>query len=246
MAENKRVDVNTAVVIGASGAIGQNLVMKLSQTDDIQEIYAFSRKQVDFDSPKVHCHFIDLEDESSIAQAAGMINEQRVISRLFIATGLLHEGELLPEKSLEELSPERFQRLFAVNTVGPALIAKHFIPLLPRSSSAVIAILSARVGSIGDNRLGGWYGYRASKAALNMVIKTLSIELKRRCSNAVIVGVHPGTVDSELSRPFQRNIDPDKLFSASTAADNLLALVETLTPEASGKFFAWDGRPIGY
>ncbi|MEO6361030.1 MAG: SDR family NAD(P)-dependent oxidoreductase, partial [Sphingomicrobium sp.] len=149
-----------------------------------------------------------------------------------------------PEKTYRDLSQSALMRYFAVNAVGPALIAKHFLPLLPKDEPSVFAALSARVGSITDNRLGGWYGYRSSKAALNMLIKTLAIELARTRPLAICVGLHPGTVDTKLSKPFQKNVGPDRLFSTARAACQLIDVLDHLTPAQSGNCFAWDGKQI--
>ena len=166
---------------------------------------------------------------------------------VFVATGILHDGDTLqPEKTWRSLDPAALRRSFDINCIGPTLVAKHLLPLLRRDRKAVFAALSARVGSIADNQLGGWYGYRASKAALNMTIRTLAIELARRNPSAVCVGLHPGTVDSELSRPFQRGVPADRLFSPERAAAQLLAVIDDLTPQSSGRLFAWDGSEIPF
>ena len=161
-----------------------------------------------------------------------------------MANGILHDEGLTPEKSLRDLSAEKFQRIFEVNTVTPALIAKHFLPKLNREQTSIFAALSARVGSISDNQLGGWYAYRASKAALNMIIKNAAIEIGRRNKQAIIVGLHPGTVDSNLSKPFQGNVADGKLFTPEYSAEKLLDVLENLSPEQTGKCFAWDGQEI--
>jgi NAD(P)-dependent dehydrogenase (short-subunit alcohol dehydrogenase family) len=157
---------------------------------------------------------------------------------------LLHDADLAPERASRELDQGKLLRQFAVNAVGPALVAKHFVPLLPRQGRSVFAALSARVGSIGDNRLGGWYGYRASKSALNMLIRTLSIELGRTHPEAICVALHPGTVDTDLSKPFQKNVAADQLFSPEQSAAHLLTVIDQLTPMHSGRCFAWDGTEI--
>ena len=149
-----------------------------------------------------------------------------------------------PERRLADVTPEHLQRAFAVNAIGPLLVAKHVQALLPRRDRAVFASLSARVGSIGDNRLGGWYAYRASKAAQNMITLNLSIELRRRARGIICVGLHPGTVDTELSRPFQHNVPADRLFTPQRAARQLLDVIHGLEPADNGGFFAWDAQPI--
>jgi NAD(P)-dependent dehydrogenase (short-subunit alcohol dehydrogenase family) len=187
---------------------------------------------------------IDIEDEASIARAASILAGEGPFDLVFVASGLLHSELVSPEKSYRQMSPENFQRYFAVNSTGPALVAKHFIPLLSKEQPAVFAALSARVGSIADNRLGGWFGYRASKAALNMIVKTLAVELARTHPQAACVALHPGTVDTNLSAPFQRSVPAGKLFSQETAARHLLAVIQDLEASQSGGIFAWDGAPI--
>jgi len=163
---------------------------------------------------------------------------------VIVATGLLHQGERGPERATKELDGAWLAAMFAVNAIGPALIAKHFLPLMPRSGRTVFAALSARVGSISDNRLGGWHGYRASKAALNQLIRTIAIEERRRNPSAIVVALHPGTVDTALSKPFQGNVAPGHLFDTGRAAAQLLDLIDGLRAADSGKLFAWDGAEI--
>ena len=150
----------------------------------------------------------------------------------------------MPEKSLHELSTANFERSFFANTIGPALVAKHFLPKFERNKRAVFAALSARVGSIADNRLGGWHAYRAAKAALNMLVKNISLEISRCHKQAIIVGLYPGTVATDLSKPFQKRVPSDKLFSADYSAGQLISVLEGLSSEDSGKVFAWDGSEV--
>jgi NAD(P)-dependent dehydrogenase (short-subunit alcohol dehydrogenase family) len=161
-----------------------------------------------------------------------------------VASGLLHSDRIAPEKSYRQLSAAAFEEYFAVNATGPALVAKHFLPLLRKDRPAVFAVLSARVGSIGDNLLGGWYGYRASKAALNMIVKTLAIELARTHPKAACVALHPGTVETDLSHRFRRGVPAEKLFSAEIAARHLLGVITGVSASDSGGIFAWDGAAI--
>jgi len=165
---------------------------------------------------------------------------------VFIASGLLHQDAIRPEKSWRTLDATTLARLFQVNAIGPALVAKHFLPRLPRHGRAVCAALSAKVGSIADNRLGGWYGYRASKAALNQIIRTTAIELARSRPEAICVALHPGTVDTPLSQPFQAAVAQDRLFTPAVAAAHLLHVLGELTPMDSGGLFAWDGQRLPY
>lgn len=186
---------------------------------------------------------LDLEDEASIAAAAGRIADGPAPAVIFVATGILHHGEA-PERSFRAMTAEHMLRDYRVNTVGPALVAKHFLPLLPRDRRAVFAALSARVGSIGDNRLGGWHSYRASKAALNMIVRNLAIEMARSHPHAIVAGLHPGTVSTGLSEPFQKGVSPEALFTPAVSAGYLLGVLDSLTPADSGGVFAWDGARI--
>lgn len=222
-----------AVVIGASGGIGGALVDALRRRGAAVEAFA-----------RTGARPIDITSEASIAAAAASLADGPPISLVFVASGLLHAADVAPEKSWRDLDADSPAKLFAVNATGPALVAKHFLPLLPRRGRSVFAALSARVGSIGDNRLGGWYGYRASKAALNMLVKTLSIELARGRPEALCVSLHPGTVDTPLSKPFQRGVDPEKLFEPALAAEQLLTVIDHLTPADSGGCFDWAGERL--
>jgi NAD(P)-dependent dehydrogenase (short-subunit alcohol dehydrogenase family) len=234
--------VTGAIVIGAGGGIGSALVEALDRGGHYKTVHALSRQSCARDGASVAPGVIDILDEASIAAAAARIEAQ--VDLILIATGMLHEAGRLPERALRELDPVVLARAFAINSIGPALVIKHFGPLLARDRPTVIAALSARVGSISDNRTGGWYGYRASKAALNMIVKTAAIELKRTRPQALCVALHPGTVDTALSVPFQANVEPEKLFARDRAARQLLDVVAGLQPEDSGRVFAWDGSEI--
>lgn len=222
-----------AVVIGASGGIGAALARRLEGAGTYAVVHALSRSGTGF----------DLEDEASIAAAAAQVAEGPAPTLVFVATGVLHHG-FEPERSWRALEAGHLLRDYRTNTVGPALVAKRFLPLMPRDRRTVFAALSARVGSIGDNRLGGWHSYRASKAALNMILRNLSVELGRTHPKAVVAGLHPGTVDTGLSAPFQKGVKPEKLFTADYSAERLLAVLHGLTPADSGGVFAWDGARI--
>lgn len=160
------------------------------------------------------------------------------------AAGILHEGAIQPEKSLAECDAEQLLRLFEVNSIGPLMVAREVLATIGRAQPFTFAALSAMVGSIGDNRLGGWYGYRASKAALNQFIRTLSIECRMKYPNACVLAVHPGTTDSDLSRPFQRNVPPGKLYAPDQSARRILGVVRHAGPGHSGRFMNWDGKEI--
>lgn len=223
------------VVIGVSGGIGGEFIKQLSAREDVSTIYAFSRTPVTLSLPKVDFGYINLLEEDSILAAAEHASRNSPIDLVIVATGVLHDGNLQPEKAIAALSAEKFQHLFAANTIGPALILKHFAPKLNKNSTSIMAILSARIGSISDNYLGGWYAYRASKSALNMLIKTASIEMKRTLPKSIIVGLHPGTVDTKLSKPFQNRLSPDQIFSPESAASKLLLVIDHLQSSDSGK-----------
>lgn len=235
-----------AAVIGASGGIGGAFVQHLHRLEGVDAVYAFSRQAAPKDGNCITAR-LDYDDEDSIAAAAALAEEGGPLDLVLVASGLLHDGaEMQPEKSFRSLNAGNLARNFHVNTVGPALVAKHFLPALARDRKVVFAALSARVGSIGDNRLGGWYGYRAAKAALNMTIRCLAIEVARNRKEMICVGLHPGTVDSQLSKPFQGGVAEDKLFAPETAADHLLEVVDGLSTGDSGKLFAWDGKEIPF
>jgi len=240
-------DVNAAV-FGVSGGLGRAFVDLLATSPNVARVAAFSRSDAACDHPKVRSSHVDLEREDSLAAAAetaaGIADEYHLV---ILATGVLHDGAgLRPEKTWGALDGVALERAFQVNSIGPALIAKHFLPMMARGRKSVFAALSARVGSIEDNHLGGWYAYRASKAALNMLIKTLSIELARRNPDAICVALHPGTVDTALSKPFQGGVSSGKLFSPPQAAGQLLGVLDRLTPEDSGRLFAWDGQRLPF
>jgi NAD(P)-dependent dehydrogenase (short-subunit alcohol dehydrogenase family) len=227
----------SAVIIGASGAIGGAFEAALIDEGAFDKVYGFARS-------REGAQHLDLEDEASIAAAAALVAKGPAPELIVIATGLLHDQAHGPEKALKDLDPAWLARAFAINAIGPALVAKHFLPLLPREGKPVFAALSARVGSISDNRTGGWHGYRASKAALNQLVRTFAIDARRISPRSIVVGLHPGTVDSALSKPFQANVAAGKLFDPERAALQLLDVIEGFKPSDSGKLFAWDGEEI--
>lgn len=223
-----------AVVIGAGGGIGAALLEGLRQRGGFGQVLGLGRNS----APA-----LDLLDEASIERAARHVAALPGDLRLFFdASGFLHGHGFQPEKSWRDLDPAALAHNFAVNAIGPALLMKHFLPLLPRTGKSVFATLSARVGSIGDNNLGGWYGYRASKAALNQLVHTAAIELKRSRPQAICVALHPGTVDTNLSAPFAKSglaVRPPE-----EAAADLLAVIDGLVPEQSGGFLDYRGVPL--
>jgi len=231
-----------AVVIGSGGGIGAGLVRGLAARG-WEEVHALSRHPPAKEAPgPVRPGIIDIADAASIEAAATAIGGP--LDLVVVATGLLSEGDRRPERSLRELDAEWLARLFQVNATGPALALRHFTPWLARDRRSVFAALSARVGSISDNRLGGWYGYRASKAALNMIVRTAAIELARTRPQAICVGLHPGTVDTALSKPFQRAVPAERLFTPDAAAAQLLDVLDGLGVQDTGQCFAWDGSSV--
>jgi NAD(P)-dependent dehydrogenase (short-subunit alcohol dehydrogenase family) len=223
-----------ALVIGAQGGIGAALLSALDASGQFASVQGWGRST----TPA-----LDLLDENSIRACAQTLSPDGPPLRLVIdATGFLHKAPWSPEKSWQQLDPQHMAHSFAVNAIGPALLMKHLLPLLARDGKSVFATLSAKVGSIGDNRLGGWYSYRASKAALNQLVHTAAIELRRRHPHAVCVALHPGTVDTGLSAPFAKSgLD---VRSAPEAAQRILSVLHHLQAEDSGGFFNHDGSTL--
>ena len=238
-------DTLSVAVVGASGGIGHAMCSLLNDDARVQSVYAFSRRQIE-STDKLQWTPMDITDERSIRFAMDAIGDVR-FDIVLVMTGVLHGGDQLqPERRLEEVSADSMTQIFAINTIGPALVAKHLLPRLAKGRKTVFAALSARVGSVGDNRLGGWVSYRASKAALNQVLRTLAIEHARRWPDSAVVALHPGTVDTPLSEPFTGNTPGHKLFTPEQSAGYLLNVIDGLTTDDTGGFFAWDGSRIVY
>lgn len=220
-----------ALIIGASGTIGSAFVDLLSDLPRCARVQGLHR----------HAHpAVDFADETSIAQAARQLEEGPRFHLIINAAGMLHTERFMPEKRLADLNYAQMEATFQANTFGPALLLRHFAPLLHRKR-AIMAMLSAKVGSIGDNRLGGWYSYRSSKAALNMLVKTAAIEVARSQPNSVLVALHPGTVNSRLSRPFRGEAIGR---AAHDAATDMLRVLDGLTPADSGSFRSYNGAEL--
>ena len=240
------VDGANVVIVGASGGIGGAFVDRLAGDSRVSKVFAFSRSPIDVSADKTVWHAIDIEREESIRAAAESLDDC-ALDLVIVAAGILHEGDSLrPETSFRKLALANMAKVFAVNTIGPTLVAKHFLPRLRARSKTVFAALSARVGSIRDNRLGGWSSYRASKAALNMYMKTIALEQTRRRPQSIVVSLHPGTVATGLSAPFTRRASDRKIFTPDQSAGYLLGVINGLTAGDSGGFFAWDGQTIEY
>lgn len=221
-----------ALVIGSSGGIGRAMTDRLRADDRFESVATLSRG----------ADGLDITDEASVAAAAHRVSQMYGTFDLIInATGALTIDGVGPEKTIKAISPDAMMRQFLVNAVGPALLLKHFHGLLPRQGRSVFASLSARVGSIGDNRFGGWISYRAAKAAQNQIIKTTSIEIARTHPGAIVVALHPGTVATELSKTFTHG---HQIMTPEVAAGQLLGVIESLEPGQTGGFFSYDGSAI--
>ena len=242
--------IGRALVIGASGGIGSALVEALVERG-VGTVFAASRTKPERPVAGAQWVRFDLDREASIAAAAQATGSEP-LDLVIVASGVLTlpgedgAGGLGPERSFRQVDADAMARVLHLNTIGPALVAKHFLPLLPRERRSVFAALSARVGSISDNRIGGWHSYRASKAALNMLIRNYAIELGRTHRQAVCVALHPGTVDTSLSEPFQANLPDGQLTPPGEAARNLLDVIDGLTPEQSGHLFDWAGERVEF
>ncbi len=225
---------HAAIVLGASGGIG-GAIAALLDRDSRCTVHRLGR------AGPVCC---DLADPASLRAAAATCLAGPPISRVFLASGLLHDGAMQPEKSLRALDADWLLRQFTVNSIGPALFLGALLPALPRDRPVRVAVLGARVGSIADNRLGGWYGYRASKAALHQFVRTAAIEWRRTHPDAVLAALHPGTVATPLSAPFRPAGGVNGPISADESAQRLLGVLDGLTPEQSGRLFDLDGHEI--
>ncbi len=231
-----------AAIFGSSGGVGAALVRALA--DRGVEVLAGSRGGTAPKLPNVTPFAFDLDDEASIERAVADWADAPP-DLVIVATGVLTLANGTgPERSFRHLDGETMARVMYLNTIGPALVAKHVLPLFGRDQPATFAAISARVGSIGDNRIGGWHSYRASKAALNMLIRNFAIELRRTRDQAIVVGLHPGTVDTGLSEPFQANLPEGQLTAPAESAANLLRVLEGLTPADSGELFDWKGERV--
>ncbi len=244
----------TSFVQGASRGIGLEVVRQLLGMQPEGRVIATCRRPADATELKaltaqypkrLRVIALEVREEKTIAAAAKAVAlETKELQLILNVAGILHGPDFGPEKKLAQIQPEPLRHAFEVNAFGPLLVAKHFHDFLRHGRRSVFASLSARVGSISDNRLGGWYAYRGSKAAQNMFTKNISIELARVAPHAIVVGLHPGTVDTDLSRPFQRNVPAKQLFPASKSVAALLQVIDSLDREDSGKIFDFRGNEI--
>lgn len=232
-----------AAVFGSTGGIGRALCEALA-AGGCETVYAGSRVGQEPAGAAITPFSFDLEDEASIAAAADLMRDAPP-EWVIVASGVLTLPDGTgPERTYKRLSGEAMAKVLSLNTIGPALVAKHILPLMPRAEPFVFAALSARVGSISDNGLGGWHSYRASKAALNMLLKNFALEMGRTHKQGVVVGLHPGTVDSKLSEPFHSNLPEGQLTEPGEAAANLLSVLSELGPEQSGRVFDFSGVEV--
>jgi NAD(P)-dependent dehydrogenase (short-subunit alcohol dehydrogenase family) len=232
------------LIAGSSGAIGREFTKFYSDDEDTAKIVTLSRKKNDFDHKKILSIEFDYSKEETFKNLDEIL-ELESISTIIVATGILHTDQIKPEKSLDAISSENLKKVFHVNVFGPILLVKKLLPLIKKSQGVKIIFLTARVGSISDNELGGWYSYRSSKSALNMMIKNLSIELKRFNKNHTAIGIHPGTVKSGLSEPFLRFVKHD-IFSPSESVQLMTQVISKISPKDSGRCFDFLGKVIGH
>lgn len=243
-----------SLVVGANRGIGLALVEAQLADASVRRTIATRRpgseraglgRLAERYGERLQCVELDVTDEASVAAFAAVLREvDGGVDLAIHAAGLLHDGALWPEKALDDCKPGNLRRLFEVNSIGPLMVASALLQTQNRRRRFTYAALSAMVGSIGDNRLGGWYGYRASKAALNQFIRTLAIECRVKYPLATILAIHPGTTDTGLSRPFQRNVRPGRLFSPATTAARILQVIASAEGTRSGCFLSWDGSEL--
>ncbi|MFA0077766.1 SDR family oxidoreductase [Vibrio artabrorum] len=244
MVEQLRLHI---LVVGGSGGIGfavvKHLLSELSRFDflDVYVDATYHSQQPNLEHRRLNWHKIDATHEADIERLSSQFER---LDWLINCVGMLHTPDLGPERNLSSIDPEFFLKNISVNTLPSLLLAKHFTPLLKLSDNPKFAVVSAKVGSISDNRLGGWYSYRSSKAALNMFIKTMSIEWKRTLKKGTVLALHPGTTNTALSKPFQTNVPKGKLFDSSYVAHRLIDMISSATPEKSGHFYAYDGKQL--
>ncbi|MEM9245292.1 MAG: SDR family NAD(P)-dependent oxidoreductase [Cyanobacteria bacterium P01_F01_bin.153] len=244
-----------AIIFGASGGIGLTFLKSCLVDRNFSLVIATYRDrsraagvfQLANQFPdRLQAVPLDVTQERDINQVPDILKSGGDSLHLAInCIGVLHEGsDFQPEKRLEQLSTENLLHYFQVNSLPTALLADKLLPFFRHGDRSVFATISAKVGSIGDNRIGGWYGYRASKAALNMFIKTAAVEYRRRSPNTILAALHPGTTDTHLSKPFQGNVPPEKLFSSDRTVSQLMDIIYRLNSTHSGEFFSWDGTPL--
>jgi NAD(P)-dependent dehydrogenase (short-subunit alcohol dehydrogenase family) len=230
------------IIAGSSGAIGGEFTELYANNSNVEKIIALSRKPTNTNHNKIQSVEIDYYNEATFKNL-DEISQLDSISKIIIATGILHTDQIKPEKSIDSIAAEDMKQVFQVNVFGPILLVKKLLPLIKKSKGVKIVFLTARVGSISDNVLGGWHSYRSSKSALNMMIKNLAIELKRLNKEHVVIGIHPGTVKSHLSEPFLRHVKHD-IFNPKESVDLMTQVISKVSQTDSGKCFDFSGKVI--
>ncbi|SCA55745.1 Short-chain dehydrogenase/reductase SDR [Candidatus Terasakiella magnetica] len=233
------------MIFGVSGGLGNALLERILKIDSVERVYAGARSVFSHASPKVTPFLFDYDDEGKIKQVIEVAAMQRPLDLILVATGILKEGNsVVPERNLKELEWEKLLNYFHINSVGPMLVAKHAIPKLNNKKTSIFAAMSSRISCVSDNQMAGWYGYRASKAALNMMIKCAAIEAAQNNQKAAVIGLHPGGVDTAFSKPYQENAVQGGLFTPTYAAGKLMDVLGGVCANDSGRVLAWDGKEI--
>lgn len=235
----------TCLVIGAGSGIAQTLIKRLCDADNSREVLSVSRDPGSIDD-RAHHFSCDYTAAAIDALAQTLQSYKGTFSQVFICNGILHSDSIKPEKRLEDIDPAAMAEVFRVNSIVPAMWLRALAPLLKATAVCTLTVFSARVGSISDNRTGGWYSYRMSKAALNMLVKTAAVEYARRAPNVKLIAFHPGTTDTGLSRPFQHNVPDDKLFSTEFVADQLLKILDGMPADGQAEFIDWAGHTVAW
>ena len=228
------------LIAGASGAIGKEFTKLYSDDPSVDKIITLSTKKNIFSHEKIQSEEVDYSNEETF-ENLDKILQLESISTIMIATGILHADEIKPEKSIDAINFDNLKKVFQVNVFGPTLLIKKLLPLIKKSQGVKIVFLTARVGSITDNKLGGWYSYRSSKSALNMMISNLSIELQRLNKQNIVIGIHPGTVKSPLSEPFLKNVKHN-IFSPRESVELMTLVISKISQKDSGKCFDFSGK----
>jgi len=236
------------LIIGAGGGIASALLALATHDTRTQQLHVISRRPPEVaPAQNVNWRVVNSQDETAISNFCDQcVRDKITFTRIICCVGILHNDDVQPEKRLEQISKQQLETYMLVNFITPSLWVKHAVKLLAPKCLTSFTVLSARVGSISDNQLGGWYGYRASKAALNMMLKTAQVEYRRRLPESVLVAYHPGTVDTQLSKPFQANVKPEKLFTPEFTAQALWRELDTLSVEKAPYYIDWQGKTISW
>ena len=231
------------IIAGSSGSIGGEFTKQYTDDPNVEKVVTLSRNVNNLNHEKIQAIKIDYSNEATFKNL-DEISKLDSISKVIIATGILHTDQIKPEKSIDSIAAEDMKQVFQVNVFGPILLVKKLIPLIKKSKGVKIVFLTARVGSISDNTLGGWYSYRSSKTALNQIVKNFSIELKRTNKNAIALALQPGTVESKFSEPFKKNVSKNKLFTPDYSVELLSQVIEGSSANESGSLLSYDGEII--